>query len=503
MRKKLLVLLLAGALLLSGCGPGEAESVPEASSAGEQGAASSNRKEGASSAPFALAASPTHSFHPSLSDSSANLTLAPLMYEGLFALDSRFQAEPLLCQSYAVSEDGLIWDFTLREGITFSDGTPLTGEIAARALNTARGEGSRYAARLEAVASVQGSQRQVTITLSRPCGGLPQLLDIPITLDDGARPLGTGPYVLTDTGDELALAAREDWRGGTDSLPARQIPLVSLNRGDELMPAFNTGEVGLIDVDLTGDSALGSSERYQVWDYNTTQLLYVGFNTRTGLCRDQAVRRAMARAIDREYVTETILARHGTASALPIHPASPWYDPDMAAELSYNLSELTELGLEGRPVTLLVNIENTAKSAAANHVASQLESAGLVVSVERLPWAEYLEAVAGGDFDLYMGEVYLTPDLDLTALLGSEGSLNYGGWASSTADSLLAAFREAREGGRETAASALCRHLCQQAPIAPICFRSGTVLTQYGRVEGLSPVYGNLFAGLESWRIQE
>lgn len=105
---------------------------------------------------------------------------------------------------------------------------------------------------------------------------------------------------------------------------------------------------------------------------------------------------------------------------------------------------LADQGLEGRPLTLVVNIENTAKSAVANYVEQQLESAGLVVTVDRLPWEEYQETVAAGDFDLYIGEVYLTPDFDLSPLLGPGGSLNYGGWTSSTISGLLSSFRTAQ-----------------------------------------------------------
>lgn len=500
--RRLLAALLCCALL-SGCaGPGEgtgssSSPPPAASSSSAQG----EQAPAAERAPFALAAYPAHSFHPVLAESTANLSLAPLLYEGLFTLDSQFQAQPLLCQSYFVSTDGLTWTFVLQPGITFSDGTPLTGEIAAQALQTARGAGSRYAARLASVVSIQGSGDQVSVTLSQPNGALPQLLDIPISLGEGTRPLGTGPYVLTDSGGQLSLTARSDWRLGADRLPAGQIPLVSLNRADELMSAFNAGEVTLMDVDLTGTSALGSSGRYQVWDYNATQLLYLGFNTRQGLCRDPEVRRGIARAIDRDYISNTILARHAVSSALPVHPDSPWYDQALAGELSYAPASLEGLGLEGRPLTLAVNIENTAKSAAATYIAQQLERAGLVVSVERLPWADYLDALSRGRFDLYLGEVYLTPDFDLTTLVGTGGGLNYGGWSSGATESYLSAFRASQGTGRQAAASALYRHLCQQVPIAPICFRSGTVLTQYGRVEGLSPVYGNLFSGLENWVI--
>ena len=505
--RRLSALTLACILLLAACGaPAEGSASASSSGASSSSASASaptEPEETAASAAFTLAACPAYSFHPVLAENSVNLALAPLMYEGLFTLDSAFQAQPALCQSYSVSEDGLTWTFTLQPGIAFSDGTPLTGEIVAQALQTARGEGSRYASRLASVSSVQGSGDQVSVTLTQPNGALAELLDIPIALGEGDRPLGTGPYVLTDSGGSLSLTARSDWHGGAENLPIAQIPLASMTRADGLMSAFNAGEITLMDVDLTGSSALGSSGRYEVWDYNTTQMLYLGFNAQQGLCRDADVRRAIARAVDRQDVVDAIFARHGTAAALPIHPDSPWYDDAIAGELAYDPTVLAGQGLEGRPLTLVVNIENTAKSAVATYVEQQLESAGLVVTVDRLPWGEYQETVAAGDFDLYIGEVYLTPDFDLSPLLGLGGSLNHGGWTSNVIGGLLSSFRTAQGDARTAAASSLCLHLTQQVPIAPICFRNGTVLTQYGRVEGLSPVYGNIFSQLESWTIQE
>ena len=296
--RRLSALILACILLLAACGaPAEGSASASSSGASSSSASASAQtepEETAASAAFTLAACPAYSFHPVLAENSVNLALAPLMYEGLFTLDSAFQAQPALCQSYYVSEDGLTWTFTLQPGITFSDGTPLTGEIVAQALQTARGEGSRYASRLASVSSVQGSGDQVSVTLTQPNGALAELLDIPIALGEGDRPLGTGPYVLTDSGGSLSLTARSDWHGGAENLPIAQIPLASMTRADGLMSAFNAGEITLMDVDLTGSSALGSSGRYEVWDYNTTQMLYLGFNAQQGLCRDADVRRAIA-----------------------------------------------------------------------------------------------------------------------------------------------------------------------------------------------------------------
>lgn len=174
-------------------------------------------------------------------------------------MDSQFQAVPLLCEGYTVSEDRLTWTFTLRSGVTFSDGTPLTGETAAQALQTALDPASRYAGRLSGVQSIRGGEGQVVLTLSQPNSSLPLLLDIPIALGTGARPLGTGPYLLTDSGGSLSLTARSDWWQGSGSLPVQEIRLASLTKSDELVSAFNSGEVSLIDVDLTGNSELGSS----------------------------------------------------------------------------------------------------------------------------------------------------------------------------------------------------------------------------------------------------
>ena len=496
MRRILSLLLSAALLLLPACGPGEGAG----SSQPEEPPAQSGQQP--QEVPFALAVYPDYSLHPALAANRANLTLAPLLYEPLFQVDGSFSAVPVLCRSASVSEDGLTWTLTLRSGVTFSDGTPLTAEIAAAALNTARGADSRYAARLAGISAVGTDEAgRLVITLSRPNGSLPVLLDIPIALDGSDRPLGTGPYVLAGSGGSLSLQAREGW-WQDKPLPAQSIPLTAVSQSDDLIAAFDSGSVGLVDADLMGTNALGYSSSCETWDYATADLLYLGFNTRSGLCRTAQVRQALTRAVDRQAVVQTDYALHARAAALPVHPDSPLYDGALAADLDYDLEPLLQAGLEGRTLRLLVNSENTAKVSAAQRIAQQLEAAGLTVEVERLAFEDFTAALGRGDFDLYLGEVVLTADFDLSALLSSTGSLNYGGWRDSQTDALLSAFSAAGEDGRQEAAGALYAHLAQQAPIAPVCFKNGSVLTQWGRLSGLSPVRENVFYGLENWTIQ-
>lgn len=494
------ILLLVLALLLAGCGnTGEGSS---SSSGSQSSSSSSSSQEEKNTQPFTLAAYPAYSFHPALSTSQANLTLAPLLYESLFTVDSTFTATPQLCQSYTVSEDGLTWTLQLRAGVTFSDGTALTGEIVAQALQTAKDPASRYAKRLANVSGVSGSGDQVTITLTVPNGALPTLLDIPIALDSSSRPLGTGPYVLSEQNGKLYLNAREDWWQGADSLSIKQISLATMTQKEQVGTAFNSGEVTLIDADITGSNELGYSGSYEVWEYNTTGLIYLGFQTAHGVCQKAEVRQAIAKAIDRSYVTDSVYARHATAATLPVHPDSALYDAELAQELEYDLSALKALGLEGKSLTLLVNIEDMAKSAAANRIEEDLESAGLRVTVERLAWEDYVKALERGQFDLYLAEVYLTADFDLTSLISPQGELNYGGWNDAAIPGLLDNVRLAQGDERVERMTTLLRYLNQNAPIAPICFREGTVLTQYDRVENLSPVQGNVFSNLSQWTVK-
>lgn len=502
MRRFRILLLVLALLLLARCGNTGDVSSSSGSQSSSSDSSSSQEEPVKNTQPFTLAAYPAYSFHPALSTSQANLTLAPLMYESLFTLDSHFEATPQLCQSYTVSDDGLTWTFQIRPGITFSDGTPLTGEIVAQALQTARDPASRYAKRLANVSGVSGSGEQVTVTLTTPNGALPTLLDIPIALDSSNRPLGTGPYVLVEEGGKLYLNLRGDWWQGSSNLSLQQIPLATMTQKEQVATAFNSGEVTLIDADITGSNDLGYSGSYEVWEYNTTGMIYLGFQTAHGVCQDPQVRQAIARAIDRSAVTDSIYARHATASTLPVHPDSAFYDEETAKVLDYDLSALKSAGLEGKSLTLLVNIEDMAKSAAANRIAQDLETAGLRVTVERLAWEDYVKALERGQFDLYLAEVYLTADFDLTALVSPQGELNYGGWNDAAVPTLLENARKAQGEQRVTAMAALLNYLNQNAPIAPICFQDGTVLTQYDRVENLSPVQGNVFANLSQWTVK-
>ncbi|MCI8989942.1 MAG: peptide ABC transporter substrate-binding protein [Lawsonibacter sp.] len=501
--KRLFTALLSAALLLSLAACGGTGSSGSASS-GSAAASSASLEETppAEPLPFTLAWYPEFSLHPTLAANRANLTLAPLLYESLFTVDAAFQAQPVLCQSYTVSEDKLVWTFTLRAGITFSDGTPLTAQEAADALNLARSAGSRYQERLSDVTAVTPSEAnpyQFTITLRRANGALPLRLDIPIALGREDRPAGTGPYVLAE--DERALTARNGWWQSEKSMPVSTILLRAVTKSDELIYAFDAGEISLVDVDLMATNAMGYGGNYQTWDYCTTDFLYLGFNTRSGIFRSADARRAVWLAVDRDTIATTIYTNHAISTLLPVHPASELYQLG-ESPLTYDPESLAllmeELRLTDSELVFVVNSENVAKSSAAQLIVYQLNAAGFQVDLRQLSFEDYTAALKQGNFDLYMAETVFTADFDLGPLLSSGGALNYGGWWTEGSDQLFQSPLGAAE-DKAACGAELFDLLHTQAPIVPILFKNGSVLTQWGQLSDLLPVRGNVFYAMEHW----
>ena len=497
------------ALMLTGCGPKEAEPTPAVTPEPTPSPTAEPRAE-----EFVLPYSHAGGFHPITGSNRINLTLAPLLYEGLFEVDNTFTAQLELCSGYSVSEDGLTWTFRLREA-AFSDGSPLTGAEAAASLNTAR-QSQRFQARLKDITRVTAGEGEVTVTLSRPNGDLPSLLDVPIVkeTEEAQRPLGTGAYFLEEGGEGLVLRAREA------QAALETISLRAIAAEDDLVYAFDTREISLVNVDLTGTNALGYSGRYETTDYPTTTLLYVGYNLHSEACREETVRRALSLALDRQEVAGRLLAGHAVASALPIHPVSPLYDGELAdgaktdpagarallegAGWSYDEAGRLRRGRSGLTLRLVVNQENTYKVAVAEALAGDLTELGCEVTVEKLPWDDFVSALGRRDFDLYLGETTPAADFDLEALLAPGGSLNYGGCQDAELTEALNAFRGAVGEERQQAASALCARLGQVAPITPLCFKNGSLLTQWGQIRGAkpSPTQRNVFADFETWQIE-
>lgn len=450
---------------------------------------------------FALPYDPEETLDPITCPDGIQQVVGALLYEGLFQLDTSLEPQPRLCSGYTYDPTSLLYTFTLRSGVTFSDGTPLTANDVAVTLRRALGS-TRYGARLANVASIGAGDGVVTVVLTSPDTGFPALLDIPIVkagTESSRVPIGTGAYSYTVDEQGACLTANSSWWGG--SQPVDRIVLSPAEDQDAILYQFTSHDVQLITADLTGTSPISASGNVSFQDADTTVFQFVGFNTRRAPFDDSAVRRALGLGIDRDTVVGAFLSGHGEPAQFPVSPVSSLYPEGADVVYSYDaFSEaMAAAGLTSgrtRTVTLLVNAENSFKVSVAEHLAERLSAFDLKLEVQALPWEEYTAALAAGDFDLYYGEVRLTANWDLRALVGSGGTLNYGGWSDPQADQLLAAYAAAED--RAAAMEQLCTYLYQQAPILPVCFKSTSVLFQDGVLEGLTPTMTDPFYDLPS-----
>lgn len=506
MRRALTALTLIFALLLTGC-TGESEPPAETPQVSTSPIATPEPTR------FTLPYHPDASLHPITGSDRVNFVLNSLVYQGLFELDNNFTPHGVLCASSAVSEDGLTWTFTLNSN-TFSDGTALTADHVVASLNLAR-TSVFYASRLADVLQIHtGEDGTVILTLSRPNSALPALLDIPIVCEngDGGLALGTGAYAFVEDGGPLRLV-RQPSAPGT---APQEIDLQATAGADELIYAFDSGDVSLVVSDLTNANALGYSSGYETFSFPTTTMLYVGFRTDEGTCQDPLIRQAISRSFDRDTVTASLLAGHAEATCLPVSPRSTRYSAGQDQAGAYSPAAAKELldqagcktsddGLLYKSRTLqslvfLVNTDNTFKVAIAEYLAGQLSSLGFSVDLQKLSWDDYVVALAAGKFDLYLGEVALSADFDLTALLSAEGSLNYGRYDNPDTVVLLEQLRAAGPDQLTAAADILWEQLRLEAPFSPLCFKRSSVLLKWGTVSGLTPTRQNPFYKLDQLR---
>ena len=451
---------------------------------------------------FALPYMPGRSLDPVDCADGMQQVVASLLYEGLFRLDENLEPQLCLCAGYTYDAESWRYVFTLREGVVFSDGSPLTGREVKAALERAM-DSDRYRSRLAEVASVAAKDGTVTVTLRGPNTGFPALLDIPIAKsgDQGAVPVGTGPYFFAREETGAYLIANQSW-WREERRPADRIPLVEASDAEAMLYRFSSHEVQLITADLTGVLAVSTTGSVGCADAATTVLQYVGCNTARAPLDNPALRRALSAGINRANVAGAFLSGHGRAAAFPVSPGSGLYPQEL--EDAYSLDGFAAAVTESAyvpegPLTLLVNEENGFKRAIADYLAQTWTAGGVAVEVRALPWEEYAAALSAGDFDLYYGETRLTADWNLSDLLEPDGALNYGHWSNPDTSRLLAEFQAAEQ--REAAMKSLCAHLKAQAPILPVCFKSVSVLTQAGVAEGVQPTAAEPFYGMGRWVI--
>lgn len=553
--RRISALTIALSLLLSltACG-GQGDS--SQGSASDAAPAASDQSSGGASAAqsFSLGYYKGEGLHPYTCSNTTNQNLMGLIYEPLFAIDQTFAAEPCLAKSCTIqvtsasgseeekdtegdaSETGTEGDETdqkdaskeekkkeqprskiagkttctiqLRDDVTFSDGTSLSAEDVVYSLEQAKGKGSIYRERLSDVTSITASgSTTVVIEINAADAAFDSLLDIPIiSRSGGSNPIGTGPYVLnTKKGEAVSMTRNTNWwQEGT--LPADTITLYAADDSDMMIFGFGSGSISMVNTDLTGTNALSYTGDYNVVDYPTTSMLYVGCNTHSGPCQNQSFRQALYYVFDRDTLATKMLSGHAEPTVLPVSPKSKLYDEKLAETYAWSEETAKKKLADGhyynQTLKLIVNKESAFKTAFAEEMKKELEAIGIKVQVEALAWDEFADALDERSFDLYLGEVKLKSNFDLTAVIGSNGNLNYGGYQDKDLEKLLTKFQTADKASRAAAAKNLYKAVADAAATIPLCFKNQSALTHWSANASIAPTQQNLFYHIAEWDLK-
>ncbi|MEM9011321.1 MAG: ABC transporter substrate-binding protein [Pseudomonadota bacterium] len=339
------------------------------------------------------------------------------IYEGLTRFAEDGAIVPGLAESWEISDDGLIYTFTLRQGVTFHDGSSFEAADVVFSLDRARGEESTNAQKalytgIESVEAVD--DHTVRITLANPNGNMLFNLawgDAVIVAPENAEsltsnPVGTGPFTFANwvQGDRIEIARNPDYWGEPVALESATFKFISdpnaafaaMMAGDvDAFPGYPAPEtLAQFEADPRFKVVVGSTEGETILSTNNLAEPFT----------DVRVRQAVAHAIDRQAIIDGAMFGYGTPIGSHFAPHHPAYvdltgisdhDPEKARAL------LAEAGYpEGFTTTLKLPPPSYARRG-GEIIAAQLRDVGIEVEISNLEWAQWLEEVfRGKDFGL-------------------------------------------------------------------------------------------------------
>jgi peptide/nickel transport system substrate-binding protein len=353
-----------------------------------------------------------------------------------------------------------------------------------------------YTGRLRFVRNISATEDgALQIDLFHPLENLPLLLDIPIVKAEQVEmpnPLGTGPYVLKGIGVNTYLSRRDDWwcKSRDLALTAKKIHLFHAESTTSIRDAFEFGDVGIVCTDPGSDRYVEYRCDYELWDCETGIFLYLGVNETSDAFQSAEVRRALSKSINRDLLVDQYYQGFAAGTELPVDPDSPYYVATLAQKYGYDPTGAASAmsAVKGQTIRLLVNQNDSFRVKVAQEIGRMLSSNGLIVEVVNASSDEYRYKLRDGNYDLYLGQTRLSPNMDLSAFFSEYGALNYGGIDNPGIYNLCLQALE-NQGNFYT----LYQAIMDEAYLCPVLFRSYAVYGTRGLLTGLTPARDNIF----------
>lgn len=498
MKKQLLLLLCAAMVLslFSGCAAEDTPYIPtgDALAAADADVNATQPEEEGAPQEFSLAYYKDRSMNPITCTDFTNRALFSLIYQGLFFVNSKNEAVPILCKNYKYSTDYRTFTFFLMDDAKFSDGSPVTVEDVL-ATYTAALDSSYYNGRFVHVRELFISDEGgISFKLNNPIEDLPLLLDVPIVKAsevEAEHPIGSGPYIYESSLVGTQLRRNQAWwcssLASGLAVTASSIKLQAAESTTQIRDLFEFSDVGVVCTDPFSDSYADYRCDYELSDCSNGLFLFLSCNVAySDVFSNDALRAALTYAIDREKLAADHYRGFAQTTTLAVDPRSPYYSPSLAAKYEYDpvrfIDALGDIKMPKEPIKLLVNKDDSLRLRAARDIAQMLTECGLeTVTVEQVT-SKYLSDIRAGKYDLYLGQTRLSANMDLTPFFHPYGNMSRNGLADATLYDLCLDALE-----NSGAFYNLHKAVAEDGSICPILFGSYAVYATRGLVTKMSP----------------
>jgi peptide/nickel transport system substrate-binding protein len=340
-------------------------------------------------------------------------------YEGLVRYEpDSVEIEPALASSYTVSDDGLVYTFELREGVTFHDGTQMDAEAWVASFERRLAVDGAPAYMVFDIAEVNAlDPLTLEVKLAQPVSPFLDYLAAPygpkavsptaLAEHDGGdlaqtwlatNSAGTGPYQISSwqPGQGYELTVHESYWGEAPYFERVEIDIIPETATQRLK--LESGELDIIThgLPVADVESLRANPEFQVLQFPLVQKTVLSSNTNRPLFGDLSVRQALRSAFDRAAIVEEVYAGQATLST-QMYPVG-----NLAAELgvddwSYEpaVFEQAIAGREGATIDLAYSAdEGGTLPRLADILAAELQTFGFEVTVRGIPIAQIFELPA-------------------------------------------------------------------------------------------------------------
>jgi peptide/nickel transport system substrate-binding protein len=448
-----------------------------------------------------------NTFNPLYVDTVPSIQVTSVLHASLLRLNDRLEYEPQLAATEPeISADGTVVTVTLRDGVRFHDGMPLTAHDVVFTYRTAlddsySGEWTEVRLNLASVEALD--ERMVQFTFRQPYAPFPVIFTIGIAprhllehvpgteLRDYRaynveRPVGAGPFKLVswEAGQNVVFERFEDYFEGRPYLDRLTFRFVNPSAALLLL---QTGEVDQILVPQTDVASVETMAGVTLLDVPRDAYDNIAWNVRSPLFADRRVRQALTHALDREAMVAALLAGRGVVAHGPMSPARASTYTDDVPKFPYDTARaralLAEAGWrpgpdgvqqkEGRRFSfeLLTNNGSAVFSDVAVAVQQQLREIGVEANVAPLEMRAMLTRVQAphSDFDAVVF-ANVSDAINVADVFHSraiENGNNITGFSHAVTDELIdRSLRTMDSGARSEIMKELARVLAEEQPVS-------------------------------------